>query len=144
MTTRWAGKWFGIHCMVLLHNILYSPFSVHLSPPFLSSLCLPPFSLLTSIILSSPSPSSFCVAPSLLPISFNSLQVKLICTAAVPITDLFLSSNLLSMDDSHESRQLVDDLSIIHVGHCSKGREGGREGGRKGGRKGGRERGRGR
>jgi protein AFG1 len=39
-------------------------------------------------------------------------RVKLICTAEVPLPQLFLSSSLLRMEDSDESRVLADDLSI--------------------------------
>jgi protein AFG1 len=42
-------------------------------------------------------------------------RVKLVCTAAVPIPHLFLSSSLLRIEDSIESRELVDDLSIVKV-----------------------------
>ena len=45
------------------------------------------------------------------------VQVKLVCTAAVPIPQLFLSSSLLRLEDSEEARELADDLSInkVHI-----------------------------
>ena len=42
-------------------------------------------------------------------------QVKLICTAEVPIPQLFLSSSLLRIEDSDEARVLADDLRIARV-----------------------------
>ena len=46
------------------------------------------------------------------PSPFPLHQVKLICTAEVPIPQLFLSSALLRIEDSDEFRELADDLSI--------------------------------
>ena len=39
----------------------------------------------------------------------------MVCTAEVPISQLFLSSNLIRIEDSDEARILADDLSIGEV-----------------------------